>query len=193
MQNLINVLKKEIFPISLILILAFARLIPHPPNFTPIIALAIMTGVPSLCSKITNKRNRLICNLCNSTWPTDGQSKIYSGADMCSGIPPVGLDLFLGHNDRPKRILAAGLHIRGVKVHASHRLAYHRGILFCTKCGSYTVKIVRGLKAECRMKPSDVQKDRVLKSMLRGKPPSGMTEWPTEVSEVPQFISPYLV
>ena len=44
MQNLLIVLKKEIFPISLILILAFARLIPHPPNFTPIIAVAIMSG-----------------------------------------------------------------------------------------------------------------------------------------------------
>jgi hypothetical protein len=44
MQNLLNILKKEIFPISLILILALARLIPHPPNFTPIIAVAIMSG-----------------------------------------------------------------------------------------------------------------------------------------------------
>ena len=44
MQNLLNLLKKEIFPISLIVILAFARLIPHPPNFTPIIAVAIMSG-----------------------------------------------------------------------------------------------------------------------------------------------------
>ena len=44
MQNLLIVLKKEIFPISLILILAFARLIPHPPNFTPIIAVAIVSG-----------------------------------------------------------------------------------------------------------------------------------------------------
>ena len=44
MQNLSAVLKKEIFPIGLILILAFARLIPHPPNFTPIIAVAIMSG-----------------------------------------------------------------------------------------------------------------------------------------------------
>ena len=61
------------------------------------------------------------------------------------------------------------------------------------KYSSDTVKIVRGLKAECRMKPSDVQKDRALKSMLRGEPPSGMTEWPTEVSEVPQYISPFLV
>ena len=44
MQKLLKTLKKEIFPISLILILAFARLIPHPPNFTPIIAVAIMSS-----------------------------------------------------------------------------------------------------------------------------------------------------
>ncbi len=36
--------KKEMFPIVLILILALARLIPHPPNFTPIVAVAIMSG-----------------------------------------------------------------------------------------------------------------------------------------------------
>ena len=37
-------MKKEIFPITLILILALFRLIPHPPNFTPIIAVAILSG-----------------------------------------------------------------------------------------------------------------------------------------------------
>ena len=31
-------------PIVLILILSFSRLIPHPPNFTPIIAVAIMSS-----------------------------------------------------------------------------------------------------------------------------------------------------
>ena len=44
MQNLLINLKKEIFPISLILILALSRLMPHPDNFTPIIALAIMSS-----------------------------------------------------------------------------------------------------------------------------------------------------
>ena len=37
-------MKKEIFPITLVLILALSRLIPHPPNFTPIIAVAIMSA-----------------------------------------------------------------------------------------------------------------------------------------------------
>ena len=44
MQNLLINLKKEFFPIGLILILALSRLIPHPDNFTPIIALAIMSS-----------------------------------------------------------------------------------------------------------------------------------------------------
>ena len=45
MNKLFNIVKKQSFPIGLILILAIARLIPHPPNFTPIIAAAIMSGV----------------------------------------------------------------------------------------------------------------------------------------------------
>ena len=44
MKNFHFLIKKEFFPISLILILAFSRIIPHPPNFTPIITIAIMGG-----------------------------------------------------------------------------------------------------------------------------------------------------
>jgi len=36
--------KKQIFPIGLVLILALSRLIPHPWNFTPVIAVAMMSG-----------------------------------------------------------------------------------------------------------------------------------------------------
>ena len=44
MINLNFVTKKDFFPIILILILAMSRLIPHPPNFTPVISVAIMSG-----------------------------------------------------------------------------------------------------------------------------------------------------
>ena len=44
MDSLLNIVKKNIFPVSLILILALARLIPHPPNFTPVVAVAILSG-----------------------------------------------------------------------------------------------------------------------------------------------------
>ena len=37
-------LESYFLPIMLILILSFSRLMPHPPNFTPIIAVAIMSS-----------------------------------------------------------------------------------------------------------------------------------------------------
>ncbi len=36
--------KEEIFSVGLILLMVFSRLIPHPPNFTPIIATGILCG-----------------------------------------------------------------------------------------------------------------------------------------------------
>ena len=44
MTNLFNFSKKDIFTLSLILLMVFSRLLPHPPNFTPIIAVAILSG-----------------------------------------------------------------------------------------------------------------------------------------------------
>ena len=44
MRTFFKISVKEIFPIGLVLLLAFSRLIPHPPNFTPIVAVAIMSG-----------------------------------------------------------------------------------------------------------------------------------------------------
>ena len=44
MQNLFIICKKEIFPISLIFILALSRLIPHPWNFTPVLAIGVFSG-----------------------------------------------------------------------------------------------------------------------------------------------------
>jgi len=44
MNNLLLTFKKFSFPIILILILTTARLIPHPHNFTPILAVGIFAG-----------------------------------------------------------------------------------------------------------------------------------------------------
>ena len=44
MKTLLKNIRLDIFPISLILILAFSRLLPHPPNFTPIIAAAMLSA-----------------------------------------------------------------------------------------------------------------------------------------------------
>ena len=44
MNVLLKTLKKEFFPIGLIFILVLTRLIPHPWNFTPVLAAAVFSG-----------------------------------------------------------------------------------------------------------------------------------------------------
>jgi len=44
MNKIFNFLKKDTFATSLIFLMLFSRLIPHPPNITPIITVAIMSG-----------------------------------------------------------------------------------------------------------------------------------------------------
>ena len=44
MQNFFITFKKEIFIICLIFILALSRLIPHPYNFTPVLAIGVFSG-----------------------------------------------------------------------------------------------------------------------------------------------------
>ena len=39
-----NLSKLEYFNIGIVITLIFSRLIPHPPNFTPIISVAILSG-----------------------------------------------------------------------------------------------------------------------------------------------------
>ena len=95
------------------------------------------------------------CNICCSTWPKLAELQIYERADICLGIPPTAVDLIMGHHECPKRVTASGLHVRGVKVHSSHTLAFLHGVLFCTRCGCYCVKIVRGLSQGCKMKPTN--------------------------------------
>ena len=43
-QSLLMILKKAYLPIGLILILALARLIPHPYNFSPMLAVGVFSG-----------------------------------------------------------------------------------------------------------------------------------------------------
>ena len=43
-KNFLNFSNKDVYLLSLVLLLSISRLIPHPPNFTPIVAVAITSG-----------------------------------------------------------------------------------------------------------------------------------------------------
>ena len=135
--------------------------------------------------------NRIVCQICASTWPRYGKAGVYKSAPLCPGIPPVLTDLFPGHARVAQRLLVSGLHIGGVKVDPSHSLAHINGITFCTKCGNYAVKIVRELAKGCQMKVSNPTKARNLRRLLHGRLPAGMT-WPSPGAAVPDYIRPYI-
>ena len=43
-KNFLNFSNRDVYLLSLVLLLSISRLIPHPPNFTPIVAVAITSG-----------------------------------------------------------------------------------------------------------------------------------------------------
>ena len=145
----------------------------------------------SLGHQTTIEGHSIKCNICCSTWPRLGELQIYDRADICPGIPPIATDLIVGYHGCPKRVSASGLHVRGVKVHPSHTLAFLHGVLFCVKCGCYCVKIVRGLSQGCKMKPTNPVQASGLKRLLLGAPPHGMT-WPEYGARAPGPMSQYL-
>ena len=95
------------------------------------------------------------------------------------------------HDASTKRLQASGLHIRGAKVHPSHSLAFLHGVLFCTKCGCYCAKIVKGLALGCKMKPTNPVQASGLRRLLRGEAPSGFA-WPEHGASAPDYMSPFL-
>ena len=139
----------------------------------------------------TTEGHNIICHVCCSTWPKNGPLQLYERADVCPGIPPIAKDLIGGHHGGPKRLQASGLHIRGVKVHPSHSLAFLHGVLFCTKCGCYCAKIVKGLALGCKMKPTNPVQASGLRRLLRGEAPSGFA-WPEPGASAPDYMSPFL-
>ena len=43
-MNYFKFSREETFSLALIIVMVFSRLVPHPPNFTPIIAVGVMSG-----------------------------------------------------------------------------------------------------------------------------------------------------
>ena len=48
---------------------------------------------------------------------------------------------------------AVGLIYNGHPIHYTHRLKWHRGMLYCARCGAYSITRVRKLRRECLLKP----------------------------------------
>ena len=114
--------------------------------------------------------NRDHCLNCISNWPkTARHTQIARGRcnpdmwgqapPLCRDVPwviPVGRELVYG----------------GKTVHASHHLAWYRGILYCLRCGCYSETRVRLLGEHCKMKPSGLPAANGLRRIKEGLHPT---------------------
>ena len=116
---------------------------------------------------VVGKRDH--CNRCITNWHKDDRRSIIDrgrcnpdmwgmAPPLCKNVPwvvPIGKEMVFG----------------GKTIHATHHLAWYRGILYCLRCGCYSELRVRLLSNICKMKPSGVQAAHGLKRMKEGLHP----------------------
>jgi ribonuclease HI len=127
------------------------------------------------------------CQMCLTQWPkTDRKSMIDRGQcnpDMWGSAPPLCRDV-------PWVIpTSKNMIFRGKSVHASHHLAWYRGLLYCLRCGCYSEKRVRLLAESCKMMPSGAPAAKGLKRIKEGLHPiSGTPQGFTYNGLPPAFV-----
>ena len=74
--------------------------------------------------------------------------------------------------------LATNPSVGGVKIHDTHlsHLAWHRGIIWCWRCGVYATRVPINLKGTCDGPTEAGQK--ALSLLRQGKPPNCKVDWP---------------
>ena len=73
-------------------------------------------------------------------------------------------------------------------MHPSHVYRWHRGVLFCQRCGAYSHSKPGLLTSKCRLKPVNTYCERKLKRIRSGlSPMKGGKPWPLPL----EAVSPY--
>ena len=86
-------------------------------------------------------------------------------------------------------LIMGGLTLNSKRIHRSHQLAWRRGILFCTQCGSYTHKRVGNLSKQCLLRVPSNTTRRILNGMIEGtRSPLLGGIWPAEDDVPPIHI-----
>ena len=123
------------------------------------------------------------CVKCGKTWPRTKDRRIKQhGACVtegtCEDVPPHYLE-------RPVRIRGrATIQWCGVHIHPTQKLRWHRGLLYCSECGSTSHVCVVGLANLCQMKSKNGTAPNGLTRLKKGQHPY-YKEWPLPADAAP--------
>ena len=79
-------------------------------------------------------------------------------------------------SNRPTSIENDSLHIGNLSIHSSHRLATHRGLIYCNSCGSRAGACLKNLARSCN--PRTVYGKLSLKAIRNDCLPPNLDSWP---------------
>ena len=133
--------------------------------------------------------HKQVCVLCHQSWPLKTRAAVIA-LGHCPGPElwgPAPTNPHLPH----RAPIGAQIVLNGNGLDPSHRLAWHRGVIFCWRCGAYsTGGRVGNLIRLCPPKPT-LKQGRQLGLIRQGKSPTPDGVWPLPEDEFPpgQFRS----
>ena len=140
--------------------------------------------IEGLDHQIRTSSNRWnICLICGQSWHDNGRLKLI-GRGKCPG------DKLWSQNQeqQPWKLLPIGFLFHDTVVHQTHRLSWHRGVIYCDLCGSTAIKRVRkDLRNECVLRPVDHRINK-LKHIHDGKPPPPHKVWPQQQCKITRCL-----
>ena len=121
---------------------------------------------------IVRNNGRFSCTVCMESFRCNDLSFKHWLDGPCTYLPS---------SDRPTPIVNNMLHVGNQCIHYSHSLAVHKGLVYCSKCGSRRgANHVMKLAYACEP-PSDYGK-LSLKAIAEDRLPPNLDEWPSQVS-----------
>ena len=112
--------------------------------------------------------DRLHCRQCMESFKVSDSSLVPWLASTCIHIPS---------SSRPTPIMNNMLHVGNQIIHFTHALSVHRGLVYCSKCGSRkAADVLKKLAHPCE--PPSIYGKATLKAILADKLPPNLDAWP---------------
>ena len=171
---------------------AVFKVITHPLTICNLMVVGFFILV-ELAHIRYHSRGLTQCRVCGDSWKHQHRAGVIARGP-CRGCHPwqqAPPDL---HKPWLLPPVQRGIMFGGKVLHYSHRLIWHRGVVYCRHCGYYSAggRVSDKLASRCVMKCRPSQAP-ILKRLKLGRPPVRSRGWPLpEQAQCPYELLPYV-
>ncbi len=138
------------------------------------------------------------CTLCGITWHTRNSMKV-AALGKCAPHR-VTIDEWVKNTPKSEwqSMEQPPFSFNGAVVHLTHCIRWKRGVIYCIKCGCYSITVMKGLSLPCAVKSKgrgalNTSAKFRLRKFMEGSFPIARQGWPEPEDAIcPAFITPHL-